>query len=284
MKSNTLKFMMVVVVAMMHLRFFSLVKVCDELSEERTDKLADDQNEKLIWYGHVHMAKTAGTSLNGMMAAQYERVCGHKGYSQDFFKINGKSIHTKGDSYNVASNNKGSRSRVPQYIMDEVGYEDCDWISFEYDANAWRKFADWPYGEFEIHVPCRDPLDHLMSFCNFKHETFNCSLDDDAWKSSIEKCVVYPTRYRHDLNRTFRTKCFGAQRVSDYVSYMGDKMDQRRIQPDYIHRPSNMDRDKEHECLWHDSSLQLKVTEFLLATYEYYEFCHECMGSKNELF
>ncbi|KAH7624783.1 hypothetical protein NADE_002006 [Nannochloris sp. 'desiccata'] len=30
-------------------------------------------------YGHVHMAKTAGPTLNGELAARFERVCGHKG-------------------------------------------------------------------------------------------------------------------------------------------------------------------------------------------------------------
>ena len=30
-------------------------------------------------FGHVHIAKTAGTEINGELAAHFERVCGHKG-------------------------------------------------------------------------------------------------------------------------------------------------------------------------------------------------------------
>jgi len=30
-------------------------------------------------FGHLHYAKTAGTDVNGQLAARYERVCGHKG-------------------------------------------------------------------------------------------------------------------------------------------------------------------------------------------------------------
>ncbi len=30
-------------------------------------------------FGHVHIAKSAGTEINGELAAHYERVCGHKG-------------------------------------------------------------------------------------------------------------------------------------------------------------------------------------------------------------
>ena len=33
--------------------------------------------DKII--GHLHMAKTAGTEINGELAAHYERVCGNKG-------------------------------------------------------------------------------------------------------------------------------------------------------------------------------------------------------------
>ena len=41
-----------------------------------------------VLVGHVHMAKTAGTSLNGLLASRYERVCGHKGYSYDSYGAN----------------------------------------------------------------------------------------------------------------------------------------------------------------------------------------------------
>ena len=33
--------------------------------------------DKII--GHLHFAKTAGSTVNGELAAHYERVCGHKG-------------------------------------------------------------------------------------------------------------------------------------------------------------------------------------------------------------
>ena len=30
-------------------------------------------------FGHLHIPKTAGTDINGELAARYERICGHKG-------------------------------------------------------------------------------------------------------------------------------------------------------------------------------------------------------------
>jgi hypothetical protein len=34
------------------------------------------------------MAKTGGTELNGLLASNFERVCGHKGYSHDYYQFN----------------------------------------------------------------------------------------------------------------------------------------------------------------------------------------------------
>ena len=39
-------------------------------------------NSKNIIYGHVHMAKTGGTNVNGILANKFERVCGHKGENE----------------------------------------------------------------------------------------------------------------------------------------------------------------------------------------------------------
>ena len=39
-----------------------------------------------VIYGHVHIAKAGGTTLNGILANKFERVCGHKGYSYDAYQ------------------------------------------------------------------------------------------------------------------------------------------------------------------------------------------------------
>ena len=83
-----------------------------------------------VLYAHLHMAKTAGTTLNGEMAARYERVCGHKGYSYDFYQGNNR---TQGEEFAQDSFSKlhgpdgqgvpYGRGRVPPNLMDEIGYE-----------------------------------------------------------------------------------------------------------------------------------------------------------------
>ena len=63
-----------------------------EIQKNRLRKLLQQQSKKVtrknITYGHIHMAKTAGTTLNSMLALNFERVCGHKGYSFDYYQAN----------------------------------------------------------------------------------------------------------------------------------------------------------------------------------------------------
>jgi hypothetical protein len=47
-------------------------------NSNETTTLGYVRYDKII--GHLHFAKTAGTTVNGeLLAAHYERVCGHKG-------------------------------------------------------------------------------------------------------------------------------------------------------------------------------------------------------------
>ena len=159
-------------------------------------------------YGHVHMPKTAGANLNAVIAARFERVCGHKGYSFDAHQANMRYAETA-RAYNSSSgDNKAgkqeldtgplvvdsytalyrlhNRHRVPRTIMDEIGYENCDWISHEAEADVWSRFQKWPL-PMELHVPCRDPVDHMLSQCNHIFHVFDC---DGDMASEIKKCLL----------------------------------------------------------------------------------------------
>jgi hypothetical protein len=60
----------------------------------------------------------------------------------------------------------------PVKLWMKIGYEDCDWISIERHAVFLSQFASWPF-PMELHLPCRDPLDNLMSQCNFQGIVFD---------------------------------------------------------------------------------------------------------------
>ncbi|KAL7468090.1 hypothetical protein ACHAXS_008311 [Conticribra weissflogii] len=202
-----------------------------------------------VIYGHVHMAKTAGTEINALLAMKYERVCGHKGYSYDFHQVNERHKQYSENHNNVKSilgrtndliskSGVGGRDQIPMAIMKEVGFEDCDFISIEEPASTWSKLdlklGGWP---IEFHVPCRDPLSHLMSQCNFHNKKFRCDSSDMSYiHSQVQKCIddFHNLRYREDLRKfpNATMKCFDPIPPSNYVDYMGNILQHRRIKGD----------------------------------------------------
>lgn len=242
-----------------------------------------------VIYGHAHIAKTAGTTLNGNLSMHYERICGHKGYSYDAYstneraKRNNHSLEYSGDSHSklVKQSNRGN---VPPSIMREIGFHNCDWISHGSRWQAWLRFQNWTI-PLELHVPCRDKIDHLMSQCNYWRKTFDCNLTGQAMIEQIEGCIVYiHQRYNQKLNDTFPVKCFDHNKTSDYMDWIGKRLQKRRIEGDYAFRASNRKRHKEQECVWDRPDVQQVITSHLIAIYDYYSFCDQCLGSEQDLF
>ncbi|KAL7577976.1 hypothetical protein ACA910_007595 [Epithemia clementina (nom. ined.)] len=268
--------------------------------------------------------KTAGSNINGALAAKYERVCGHKGYSYDAYQFNQRIQnyipYKNRNSKNMTnSNNKGvvdvgynpglarsgdflqkfydktfNRGRVPLWLMDEIGYENCDYISMEIAWNEWSRFDNLPLPNgavLEIHVPCREPLSQLMSACAFRNHPFDCNTTDLLFE--IKQCVVEPQRFSFQLeeeqlarNRTL--KCFDPMPVDRYLEYMGQRLQPKRVPAPYIARTTNQRHDQQEECIWKSENAPLaqQVIDLLLQTYPYYGWCSLCMSDpqRNLLF
>lgn len=243
-----------------------------------------------VIYGHAHIAKTAGTTLNGNLSMHYERICGHKGYSFDAietnerFKKSGHSLLSyKGDSYSKLRTNF-NRAKVPHSLMKEIGFQDCDWISHETTWEWWLDFANSTI-PLELHVPCRSPVDHLMSQCNFRLREFDCNKTGNALILEIKQCILFiDYRYNKILNETFDTKCFDFAKTNDYMEWMGQRLQRRRIEDDFFFRRSNLNRRKDQECVWNRPDVQKVIETHLLETYDYYKFCDKCLGSEQDLF
>jgi len=250
-------------------------------------------NGTLLVYGHVHMAKTAGTSLNGMLALNFERVCGHKGYSHDFYQVNERNgTYENGKSDSITrlfkkkrkSEPEGHRGRVPQQIMDERGYEDCDYISTESDAGFWTRFKKWDL-PLELHVPCRPIIEHLMSMCNHRGYTFRCN---GTIKDEVGHCTGWLSRYADSLTKTpnLSVKCYNvSQQFSGYLDYMRTRLQPKRRQSAYNFRATNEPRTKKAECIWlpENAGIKRSATSLLLEMYPYFRFCDRCLGSKDDL-
>lgn len=240
-------------------------------------------------YGHLHMAKTAGTSLNLLLAARYERVCGHKGYSYDAFQEN-KRRQTKATG--AGSTKKDiiekvypgfSRSRVPDQVMKEIGFENCDYVSHEIGWEFWPTFFQQWYRPLELHVPCRDPIEHLMSMCNYKKRKFRC---DAPLTREIQSCLLQMSRFSlrlvHDY-RNITTRCFRSDAVNEYVLYMESILQKKQLPARYVFKATNRPHIREEECIWRNHSIRHQVQRFLLSSFEYYKYCHECIGSSKDL-
>ena len=242
-----------------------------------------------VIFGHLHMAKTGGTALNGELALNFERVCGNKGYSYDAFQTNlrfnnsaSHSIHYQNDSISKIHEHF-YRGRVPPRVMNEIGYEDCDYISFESDWSRWSQFNSWDV-PLELHVPCRSPVDHLMSTCNHRRRVFDCNNTDLA--SEIEKCLVFPNRFSANLESSFDNidlKCFDFRKTfTEYIEYMGERLQRKRIQAQYVPRETNRPRKKTNECIW-GSHFYKTLEAHLIDNYDYYSFCNRCIMSEDDL-
>lgn len=245
-----------------------------------------------ITFGHIHMAKTGGTSLNGLLALNYERVCGHKGYSYDYYQANIRFNGTTNwmgviDLYSKMGRNF-NRGRVFPDILYEIGFEDCDWISHEIDASFWKRFVHW-HTPIELHLPCRDPIDHLMSQCNHKHIKFNCSAPN--LDSEIKKCIAHTDRFNSGLNNgrilpEGSVKCYDYKvQFTKYMKLMEGTLQTKKVTSDYVHRGTNEKRGNDSECIWNSNAeLRDKVSTYLVQNSDYYSFCDSCIGSKDDLF
>lgn len=242
------------------------------------------------------MTQTAGSSINGIAANKFERVCGHKGYSFGAFHDNEKAAELVANGGTPTPKDL-SWSRVMEPTMEDIGYEDCDYVSNEVHYNWWiHKFGDNRFHQtpMEMHVPCRDPIDHLMSQCNYaeddgkfvKQQLACDAATEEEYFASVRKCFVYvKERYNHKLEKHFDVKCYDFKnQFSGYLNYLSERLEDRRYgTQEYVRRETNDPRDKESECIWKRPDLLEKTRKWLIDNVDYYRFCDKCLGSDNEI-
>ena len=233
-----------------------------------------------IMYGHVHMAKTGGTSVNGIFSNKFERVCGNKGHSYNAYSENERAKQITG----IVD------SEVDGKIVNEIGFEICDYLSLEVNWKFWiDKFGDGKsHGiPMELRIPCRDRIDHLMSQCNFRKLELACDASsDEEFFKSVEKCFTYlKRRYHHNMGKHFDIKCIDFKKqFTTYIQYMADKLQPRRLESSpFVKRETNRPRNKTNECIWERLDLLEKTKAYLLENVPYYQFCDTCVGSENEI-
>jgi hypothetical protein len=210
--------------------------------------------------------------------------------------------------YNVNEMNKMSNRTITtgpmtskvygqlRHMVDQIGFADCDYISVERSYQFWNdtfpsgKFHDVP---IELHVPCRDPVDHILSSCNWKIVKLECHniTDEELFQVIDEACPVAPDRYNHLLSRNFDIKCFDFHKqFTTYLDYMSRILQPRSFESTpflYLEDPRDY-RNRTNECIWGREDLMQKMKKHLLNNnnsmhHQYYQFCDLCIGSEQDL-
>lgn len=151
---------------------YALIEAAKEQQLEAAATTEQQHNRKM--YGHVHVAKTGGSSLNSLFAYTFQRVCGNKGHSYDIM------------------NEFGGGSKPVWQSMVETGFVNCDYISQEWASRLWYDTFVAGLGvKMELHVPCRDVIDHFMSQCNHYGIKFPCDpISDKSLYKTVNACIV----------------------------------------------------------------------------------------------
>uniref|UniRef100_A0A7S2EJK9 Uncharacterized protein n=1 Tax=Ditylum brightwellii TaxID=49249 RepID=A0A7S2EJK9_9STRA len=181
--------------------------------------------------------------------------------------------------------------------MDEIGYEDCDYISHENSYQFWFRFDDFHGIPMELPLPCRDPVDHLMSQCNHRGLMLNCEMTEERFIGSIKRCLLFLTEDETNIfvfQKRFSMKLVNPEKrglkcyhfkkqFTTYLDYISEKLQPKRIVSEYKKREVNAYRNITKECIWKRDELVKKAESYLLENVDYYKFCKRCLGSENDI-
>jgi len=265
-----------------------------------------------VLYGLLHMAKTGGTTINGELAMRYERVCGNKGNSHDYSSANDRLRARRSREQQTVGNITGrvlaydnsdtrfqnrqrkninlfNHGHVAPFLLNEMGFHNCDYVANEIGAKFWKHTFRRGHRPLELHVPCRDPVDLLLSMCNYQKVQFTCR---DDFSAEVDACFGAENR-RFDAGELrhpkITLKCFRSPSGLDgYLAYMGERLQLREVTSKYIHRDSNEARNTTVECLWQqDYKYNLRLVEYLRKSTvymrQYFKFCSQCLKSEDNL-
>mmetsp|Transcript_1132 Transcript_1132/g.1517 ORF Transcript_1132/g.1517 Transcript_1132/m.1517 type:complete len:270 (-) Transcript_1132:108-917(-) len=249
--------LLLLLILMVSTQFDSIVQ--SDMPLQATNRQAENPNNVL--YGHIHIARTGGTSLNRQIATNYERVCGNKGFTNHLrFKY-------------IKNNN----------LMESTNFDECDFISTEKDYTFWDQF-EHQGRPVELHVPCKNPVSHLMSMVNYDGKAFGCG---DGIAKQIDDVSHYVThRFSQTLSQkeNFALKCFDTSNTDKYVEYMAHNLEYTKINRLYKEMEKKKFHLQEDECVWEYPKMMDFIRKYMIDHFDYYAFCEECIGSTNDLF
>ena len=244
------------------------------------------------WFHHIHIAKTAGTTMNKRLARRYHGVCGNK-YTSCIEPLE----HPKDDRAPEFG------TELPEFdslhkdwsfgSMTQKGFHDCTLVSFERDWNAWVEQV-LPDHNFHANatkvmlLPCRDPLEHFFSQCNHnnnhnhnKHNATKIFANVTSCEEGINKCgLVAVGRFNIKMIQSWdKVVLFKHSAFDSVFSLLDNHIPVRKFLLETKFDPStNAKRKPENEKLSKICSKE-KLAEALRKKWGYYNFCDKLRGS-----
>ena len=229
---------------------------------------------------HVHVAKTAGSTLNRAFARKYLGVCGHKGYS--FSQAYDDRVRENSDRTYAGY----GLDRVHPERMSGWGFHNCVFISHECSHDEFVSVARLPAFRNvskTVIIPCRDPVDHFFSQCNFNNENFTkiaeTSVDCSA---AISSCALAWNRFDATMLHVFdNVIMFKYDEIELLMESIDAALPKRTISlKDRRYYRTNADRNTHNEKGSTSCSLETLRAE-LTRRWSYYRLCENYLGNSN---
>jgi len=239
---------------------------------------------------HDHLAKTAGSTFNRIVARRYYGVCGHKGYT--FAQKYEDETHPNTDSAHPGY----GLDRVHPARMSKWGWHNCALITHETSwqhlgniANDTVWYMDGPnissarIPQTKLLVPCRDPVDHMLSQCNHRRLNFtNLTIKFGNCSSVIDRCKVQWNRYDHRLISYFdKVVLFEYDDFNSVIQYLDESLPKRVFDLDDSANGffrTNKDRSRENE-IFTPQCPEEELRQTLLQAWSYYRLCDAFLGA-----
>jgi len=155
---------------------------------------------KNSWFTHLHIEKTAGSTLAKDISRRYYGICGNKAVScletkEDY--AGGDWIKVRASQWN--SVNDESKSIWTFENMHKRGFHNCALLSEEIPWLQWQKFVlNSKFHENMTKVallPCREPVSHFLSECNMHNKNVTKYFENGDTCGEVLNRMGYPQKF-----------------------------------------------------------------------------------------
>ena len=234
------------------------------------------------WFHHIHIAKTAGSTMNKRLARRYYGVCGNK-YTSCIEPLE----HERNDHAPEFGMDASWHPEWSFHSMVSKGFHDCTLVSHERNWDAWVKDV-LPDHKFHANatkvmlLPCRNPLEHFFSQCNYNNRNATKIFANvTSCEEGINKCgLVEQGRFNRKMIQSWdKVVLFKYSAFDTLFSLLDNHIPSRKFLLESKFDPStNADRKPENEKLTETCSKEI-VVQALKKKWSYYSFCDKLRGN-----